>query len=217
MWIPISILTSFSILSFVFLPTCLNSFEEPSWSRGMKTSKQFILWKCLTCHQLLPMLTHVEPINLSSQFISCLVFGGFACNERWLLCVHLRRECLRHGTASPANVTVKEENPRLTLPPSGPVLRWCVEWTACQVLWHLSADVTALVQSVACWPGFFSELMLSLSLVAHSGHHFGETAVNLLSLSFKLNSTASFRALLYMCECDREEPHLYVDAHAWVH
>lgn len=195
MWIPISILTSFSILPFVFLSTCLNSFDEPSWSRGMKTPQQFILWKCMRCHQLLPILTHVEPINLYSQLISCSVFEGFACNERWFLCVYLRRGCLRRGTASPANVTVKEEDPRLSFPPSGPVLQWCVEWTACQVWWHLSADVPALVQSVPCWPSFFSELMLSLSLAARSGHHFGETAVNLLS-SLSVSQT-EFHSLIW--------------------
>lgn len=45
----------------------------------------------------------------------------------------VRLQYLRLGAAGPANVTVKEENPRRSSPPLAPALQWCEDWTACQV------------------------------------------------------------------------------------
>lgn len=139
-----------------------------------------------------------------------LYSGGAACLYVTLsLCVYLSWECLRHGTASRANVTVKEENPRLSSPPSGPVLGWCKEWTACQVWWHQSADGPAVVQSVSCCSWFFSELRLELKFPLDLSI-WSRGAVSLLSsLSLKQNSEALPRAStcanmierIFTCRC----------------
>lgn len=52
---------------------------------------------------------------------------------KFFVFLFMRLQYPRRGAAGPANVTVKEENPRRSFPPLALALQWCEDWTACQV------------------------------------------------------------------------------------